>query len=334
MLALATGSLLVALLVEAGLRIVAPQPKSWLDIYRTLPPPLYFGLAPSSQALVDTQESRWRVFTDEAGHRIGASPAPASDRPNAVFIGDSFTFGQSVEYEQSFVGLIDAAPDAPASFTNLGVGGYGPSQYRMVLDQVLGEGGRPAAVIVTSFLGNDFHDCMWDKHVLVRDGALTDVTGVRVVLKQNLHSYRLFSRWWHAWNPAPQQIQARQMFEPASWTQPFYVQARAKFSEEFERMAQACRSNSIPFLVVLIPPRETIDHHGQAAGPLQYDLPLAQARASLQELDIPFLDATPNLVAVGADQAFLPIDGHLTARGHQAVRDCIQPSVERLVGGR
>jgi hypothetical protein len=148
-------------LCEVIVRTVAPQPPSLLDIYRANPSPPYV-LERNVRAYCDTGETRYVVYTDEAGHRTSADPSRV-DRPEAakvLLIGDSFTFGQGVNYEDSFAGLLDRSEER-YQFINAGVGSFGPSQYRQVLEQEIGNERFPQFVIVITFLGNDIYDCIW-----------------------------------------------------------------------------------------------------------------------------------------------------------------------------
>jgi hypothetical protein len=332
LLACLLGLTAAMILVELGLRVFVPQPKSWPEIYRVLPEPLSYGLAPNASSLVDTHETRWHACTDGAGFRVASPGRQPPDLPQVLVLGDSFAFGFGVDYEQSFVGMLNALPDAPAWFVNAGVAGYGPTQYRLVLERQLAGGQPPRAVIAVSYLGNDFQDCVWDKHTPVKDGALGETGSMRDLLKRHLHAYRLFAKAWHAWNPTRKTLQFQQAFDPRSWTEPFFVSARGTYREEFQRMAAACRARSIPFLVVLIPPREAVGAAGEPEGGPHFELPVTMARETLQELDIACIDTTPALAQLGAERAYFAIDGHLTPAAHQLVRDRIRDGGRQLLG--
>ena len=69
-------------LCEVIVRTVAPQPPSLLDIYRANPSPPYV-LERNVRAYCDTGETRYVVYTDEAGHRTSADPSRVDRPPRA-----------------------------------------------------------------------------------------------------------------------------------------------------------------------------------------------------------------------------------------------------------
>ncbi len=81
-----------------------------------------------------TANRRVPTYTDELGCRIGA-PGDRADRsrPTVLFVGDSFTFGHGVTYEESFVGQLAAMPGFRWQVVNLGVQGYGTDQALLML---------------------------------------------------------------------------------------------------------------------------------------------------------------------------------------------------------
>ena len=74
------------------------------------------------------------MYFDDLGCRVPA-PVYHADRsaPTALFVGDSFTFGHGVTYEESFVGRLANRPDSPFRVVNLGVQAYGTDQTLLLL---------------------------------------------------------------------------------------------------------------------------------------------------------------------------------------------------------
>lgn len=74
------------------------------------------------------------MYFDDLGCR-SYRPGGHADRsaPTLLFVGDSFTFGHGVSYEDSFVGQIAARPDIPLQVVNLGVQAYGTDQSLLLL---------------------------------------------------------------------------------------------------------------------------------------------------------------------------------------------------------
>jgi len=74
------------------------------------------------------------MYFDTLGCRVrqpGLRADPSA--PTILFVGDSFTFGHGVTYEESFVGRLASRPDFPWQVVNLGVQGYGTDQALLLL---------------------------------------------------------------------------------------------------------------------------------------------------------------------------------------------------------
>ena len=85
-------SIVTIVIGELGVRLAAPQPASWLDVYRRHPTLPFYTLAPHVERFIDTGETRWTVFTDEHGYRVSQRDAKASRptdtaRPVALVLG-------------------------------------------------------------------------------------------------------------------------------------------------------------------------------------------------------------------------------------------------------
>ncbi len=319
--AVAVGLSLGLSVAEAGLRIVAPQEKSWLDIYRTDPVLPLVSLAPGVAATVETGESRWHVYTDLRGRRIGQAGPSSAGRPVLLVLGDSFAFGHGVDYEESFPALVAQRLDGRYSVVNTGVPGYGPVQYRQILASLLASGDRPAAVLLSLYLGNDFLDCIWDKHVQVVDGTMVEEGGgFRTWLKRNLHSYRLVSKVYQrllSWS-RPGRDPQEQLFYSEAWSQGDLARARAIFRSELLQIAELCRQAGVPILAVVIPKETSLTSTAPVGeGQPDYTLPVAEAAEALQAAGIPYVDLTESLRALGAANAFFARDGHLTRLGNE-----------------
>ena len=88
------------------------------------------------------------TITDELGLRVGnKSPLKTKDNENIFIFGDSFTYGVGLEYEKTFVGLIEKKIKNQNIF-NFGVGSYSPSVYLYKLKKKLKEGVVPDKIIL------------------------------------------------------------------------------------------------------------------------------------------------------------------------------------------
>lgn len=329
---LAGFALLLALIVaECAVRILAPQPASWLAVYRRHPTLSTYTIQQNVDESVDTGETRWRCITDADGFRVSASPPAKQAHGSVLCLGDSFTFAHGVDHEESFVGLLDANPSVPFRFINAGMLGYGPVQYLQILRLQLEQGLAPAQVLVAVFLGNDFHDCVWSKDLPVVDGLLLHHKApVRMFLKQHSHLYRVASKALHgvAQHDAEGSEPERELVDPARWSEGTLATARARFEEAFTGMAETCRDRAIPLHVVLIPMRRTILAASRPESGAPNDnarLPNTVALEILRTLEIHVTDLTDLYAGAPIGEHFFEIDGHLTPSGHRVAADAIAP---------
>jgi hypothetical protein len=202
---------------------------------------------------------------------------------------------------------------------NTAAPGYGPQQYEMLLDHHLKRLG-PDMVMAGLFVGNDFHDCLWDKDVAVTDGVLGKSAGMRAWLKSVSHVYRLLASVAHSmgWGASGQRADLKlELADAEAWRGQQMQEAvrRVRRSLTTIRSAMAARGGS--FAVLIIPTREAVaavvDGDPVVGDPL---MPVRVMREMLDDLAIDYLDATGVLASLPGGSAYLKFDGHLTMRAH------------------
>ncbi len=339
-LALLLGIGLSAGFAEIAIRVVAPHPVTWPDFFRRHPELPFFGLQPGVRVLIDNGDRRWAVYTDANGFRTGRDPVPQAGRPMALVLGDSYTFGVGVDHEMTFVSLIEEALDHRYRFVNGGVSGYGPEQYRRVLEYLLEQGYQPELLVIAVFLGNDLHDCIWDKDVPVVDGIPGGELSLRSWLKRNLHLYRLLSNAYHRFMPNARLTwqTGKELYRDAAWRNGELARAATAFRAEMGRIAALARARSLPLVVAIIPTAEAVAaaagalvEEDSAAGP-EFGLPARRVTRVLGELGIPHVDLTPSLAQHGAAESYFPRDRHLTPLGHRIAAQAITRRIAGLPG--
>jgi len=85
------------------------------------------------------------VFTDKDGYRVGAKKDKDIKKDKIVFLGDSFTYGFGVNYEDSIVGILKKKK-INYDVINLAVPGYSPSILKVKLEQLLKRGIKPKKI--------------------------------------------------------------------------------------------------------------------------------------------------------------------------------------------
>ncbi len=333
-------AVVVALLIgESLVRGFSPQPVSWLNVYaegERLP----FELAPGARQAVDTGETRWKIFVGEQGFRVASADGPAEPIHSYLLgIGDSFAFGHGVDYEQTFFHLGETG-GGEIAIRNLAVPGYGPREYRMLLEQYI-DSPAVRGVIVATFLGNDFHDTIWEKRLPVDEGVLGGDGGIKSWAKTSSHLYRLFAGVAHgigATGGSRDLGPGLDVIRRSAWNEDLLSRAKAAYRAEFLRMRDIVRDHSIPLLVVILPPRAAVDDAvlaqaielGELApGDWDRDAATAEARGILRDLAINYIDTTAALRRVD-EPLYFEFDGHFRPAANLAVAELLRPELAAL----
>ncbi len=317
--------------LELGVRILRPQKMSWLRHYKE-DPVLYFVNLPNLHQETDFGEAQWTIYTDENGFRVAKDRSVNTSLPAVLWLGDSFLFGNGVDYERSFIGLLNAEKPQRYYFVNTGVGGWGPIQYRQQLEMLLDKGMKPAEVFVAMFVGNDFHDCVFDKSTTIRNGVLGIDGGLRSEIKRHSHLYRLLANYYHRHAKVPTNF-AQNLFEiaqPANWESGVLKEGKTKFRQEFEKMAKITRERSLPLTAVIIPAKWMLDAAAGQAFTSSSDvqsfepmLPIRITKSIFNELGVRYIDLTEALAVEPSDNTYYRFDEHWTPLGHQIVERAI-----------
>ncbi|MFI5197364.1 MAG: hypothetical protein ACHQJD_01995 [Thermoanaerobaculia bacterium] len=154
----------------------------------------------------------FRISTDRNGFRVGERTAAPDPRARFIHaIGDSFTMGWGVSYEESYPAVLETLLGDQSRVLNLGVDGFG----------TIGATGRsreiwrdfPASATVYLFSPNDFDDdenAAWN----AARGPLFHA-GMRALDAVRRHSYLantpFVAKWWLYFRPA-------MSASPAPWT--------------------------------------------------------------------------------------------------------------------
>jgi hypothetical protein len=160
---------LAAVFVGTALALAVFELGAWMTGSYPPEPPLYPGdretlrdesfdevlgwKLPPNREITETKEEY--SVTYRANRQGFRSPYDFEEQfsgPRIAFVGDSFTFGSGVEYEETFVARLEA--DLPGTRTlNYGIGGFGIDQMWLTLrDRVIPYG---ADLVVLVFIRND-----------------------------------------------------------------------------------------------------------------------------------------------------------------------------------
>jgi hypothetical protein len=163
-------------LLEAGLRLHGEAPSNTTDGIFEKHGPTY-RLRRQSTKLARTPSYTCTIHSNELGLRDAAPGPHAFGRaPYLAFLGDSITFGNGVDYTDSFVGVFaEAAARHGREVANLAIGGHHLSDQEAVLEDFLaavpGSPERVVVVFTVTFLTLFDADT---SELMVQDGYLFD----------------------------------------------------------------------------------------------------------------------------------------------------------------
>ena len=255
-------------------------------------------------------------YFDQRGSRVrGPADRPDPAAPTVMFVGDSFTFGQGLAYEDTFVRKIGLEPASALQVVNLGVTGYGTDQPLFMVKRKLKK--FNTKIVVYTFIYNHV------ERNSVNDWRLfhpsTRVVGTKpmfaltrggvLYLKHKavpVEDYR-YSRVWACvqlaatrWGPKPSLDLTRTL-----------VGEMKVYSE----------ANGAKFVVVYWD-----QGHSWDGGP-RYAMPAGFPFSGI-DLDVIDTGVSP---AVGWSDWIIPVDNHPDARAHSHVARLVSRELERIM---
>lgn len=355
---LATTSIMFSLcLCELLVRIIAPQQ---LDNNPALYEPddqVVFRMQPNHHSIFSNFEFDVPVSTNSMGFREKETSTKPPNTLRILGFGDSFTFGNGVTQEQTFLKQIERCLPSLDGLTtevlNWGVPAYSLIQeYRLL--ETRGTELQPDIVIVGFFVGNDFvdsrdlYDSAGTPTIRVAEGELhsnktADVERniVRAVtqpfrnyLSTRSHLYvflrnrssELLSKFsLHAMNSPPEFCEAE--FSPRmneSWKG---IQAIfSNFSGDVRQHHQRLIVLILPTIYQVYETSWNQYIEALQLDPKRYDLDKPQRilREFLSQQNIEYVDVLPTLRSQTQGRPlFFPVDKHLTADGHRVVAQAL-----------
>lgn len=308
---------------EVLVRALYPQKPHWLDVFAphaVLP----FTVKSKVEILIPGAEGNppWHVKTDEDGFRVAPGAEAPDPRPRIAWIGDSFVFGLGLEYADLFHARVAAAPGARFSSSSAGVPGYSPIEYRKTAEYLLSKSPRPARIIVSYYLGNDFIECEPGRELPVAEGILGNKAGLLEKTVQRSQLAQLIERTIRAQALWGTPALFRQMSHPSAWKSGPLAIGEQCMRAELRRLRELTTAGSVGLDVLLIPDEAMVHAARRDAGyapqeDLDYLTPHTIMVRLLGELGIQSIDLLTPLAAEQVSQSYLPHDVHLSARGNE-----------------
>ena len=337
------------------------------------------GLIPISSAMYRPDaEIGFRLqpgeTTDAEGFkntRTDTEPAPARiSKPGTVlFVGDSFTFGTyPVDAVFPSITVSDLAASGLAERAiNVGIPGAGPDTYVRVMRSYVPRL-KPAAVVVTIYLGNDVEQGdphrptkLWLGRIGNYGHPLSLAPDELMIVDVSGKLLRLVEQIWHkryisedvseasdeAGRQSPpfaddvlKQIYWRELQAAGVTPRPNIARGYDGLTADLSAMSAIARENGAKFLVVLAPSQVEINtdlRQGIATAfdedPLDFEgtLPARRLSDALTARHIPFVDLAPALIAAGPASVYNRADTHWNRRGNAIAAHAIAASLETLL---
>lgn len=315
--------------------------------YFRRPHPYYHhDLRPSIRARTQWGERRYEILTNSLAFRDGAirQIAARGDRRRVLLLGDSFTEGVGVTWEESFAGRLARAFGGDVEILNAGVIGYSPKIYRLkteyLLERVKLEFDELFVFIDMSDIPNELIYAVWEPSD--REPPPSPPPGPWSELRRRSLVLRTIDRAIEtrrppvAWNfhgmPFADDLDALVLRDPEfddreHWTLA-YKYARPGMdlaAANMGALASLCEARGLPLTIVIYPWPANI-----LAGELEHPQ-VGLWRAFAAERGLRFVDLFPAFIRDGADprktiaRYFIDGDVHWNAAGHQLVAREIAP---------
>jgi hypothetical protein len=270
-----------------------------------------------------------------------------------ALVGDSFTFGEEVPYEETYGYHLEQMLGSPFRALNFGVPGYGLAQMFLRYERDV----RPwkPKVSIFGFISGDLRRTLWVYPFLGDFRWGNPYSNPRFILKEGelttintplLTSDAIFSRESISELPF---LEYQKEYHPGEWERHWYhasylvrllLSWYASWPDDRDEISQetllsinaaliqafvksATQDGSIP-LVVYLP----------VAGELNRPSRLPSAKRVLEQAGVAYVDPTSCLLEVNPSERFArPDGGHYGSKGNAAIAKCLLPVIQQAVSG-
>lgn len=328
---LAFGVLAGGAIVETGLRLVGFPSQGLHTVdeseYRSVPG----MLAPGQNFLsLKVRDLPHRIRVNQLGLR-GPETTRKPERPRVLFVGDSFTFGDFVDDEDTLPAAVERVLVGDVEVLNGGVNGTTIVDQRIFLQRFLA---LSPDVVVLIFFENDLNDMDADPPLYVRlERNRSMKSGILRPLFRLVRDTALFNAALDARRKSANLLSqgGRDLGGPARYTEAWMNDHADLYREEFIRFRDAVRSAGAQLVVAGFP-------HPFSLGENQFDAAIPDrigpVSRALEADGIDLVDLRPALARSGysLEELFLlPHDGHASPLGNRVAAEALAPYVDRAV---
>jgi hypothetical protein len=333
--------LISCFLAEAALRILAPL------------------FSPSLRVFIETEADGFWKSTQRVSHgcQIILEDKDFNRRFDIIAVGDSMVFGSLVSKEDTFTGILTKEPGL--AVLNLGLPGYGPCDYNLMLNYMLGHLKNPPPVVLYFIFADDMgsgkcetvgcsyatvdklfireSECQDDLRLKIR--AIRERIFGRSVLYQLLKRLVTFKHLQAGKYYKPIYCKSNDLeflFAPPSFWEPYLDLKQERLKVELGYMLDKIKSASVMtekagsrLIVVLMPFKEQIYlplFINEKLLPASvygdfYNLTYDKLVSEIEKMGIQTIDLRPSFVQAAKKNVklFWSLDGHLTPDGHKVV---------------
>lgn len=335
-------------LLEAGVRIVAPRTTK-LTVPAVIDDELIYRLPPAARGSDVKEEFAVTIATNAQGLRDRDYPArkPSGVRQRILVLGDSMTFGEGVEAEQTYPKLLERAlaerhGGGRYEVINAAVRGYGNDQ-ELVLFERLVPVYHPDVVLLAFFAVNDFDDNLYGGLFTVAGDRLerrplSDATSPkyryyrRQSFIQTFPGYRTLVARSHLINLLRDRwarVEFRRSFgEVARLDRAREEQAWILTHAILRAWAERARRAAIRPVLLLVPSWEQVHAGRDDVVDARTERVTALARA--QRLPVVMPRAALTAAVAGPERVYYPKDRHMTPAGHRVVAGVLERCLASL----
>lgn len=319
----------------------------------------HHGLHPNRRAVGHWGEVAYPLVTNSLGlldREIRNVPLQTT-RHRILFMGDSFTEGIGLPFEQTFVGILDAQLDAAGiDVLNAGVMGYSPKLYYLKTRYLLEQGLSIDELVVLVDLSDIPNEVELYREFEPADSVAPSALALRLHASLKRHSYayyavntlvfkkttvalwdlNLFSIKQERLDPV-QQLQDAVNHPGGAWPE----QRSAELEEglglavqHMQQLADLCSDRNILMRIVIYPwPRQLYRRQRE-------NVHVRSWRAFARKNSVEFIDLFDDFLPPGADpdeayrRLFIQGDVHWSAAGHRIVAERLLPALGNAAPGR
>lgn len=330
---------LLSILVHAEVVLHHVYPEYVITNLYTIEDGYYFNRPLLEEKFRDKEYST-TYKTNSQGFRIadGQDSGRRIERTDWLVLGDSFTQGAQVEFEQLYTSFLNARfPDKIV--LNAGISGLGIGHE---FNYFVKDGFRykPDLVILQLCSFNDFMNVV-PQGVSFTDRLMADWSIMRLILSdiryQDPRELPL-GRWTEPFRPDHQgNVDGNIFYKEVSSRKQDDIAAFGKYVQLFDK---AVKSVGAELLIVLIPTREQVYRHCLEEVTKEFsidenELDMGRPNSLLSELTgklgIHFVDALPAFSEARGNM-FFEFDEHLTLRGHEVLAETVGDFIETVRG--